>query len=136
MQRLPGITKIWYVPADTLMSGITQRALANLPIGIFADIFPVPFVGEAICETETEFDNNDYRQKVQLTFSTIATLPSCRLAFIIRTANNKQFLIGTADHPFPIVKTIDSTGELDGEKAATKYTVSYTNKLALVPCNA
>ena len=136
MQRLPGITKIWYVPADTLMSGITERALANLPIGIFADIFPVPFVGEPICETETEFDNNDYRQKVQLTFSTITPLPSCRLAFIIRTANNKQFLIGTADHPFPIIKSIDSTGELDGEKAATNYTVSYTNKLALVPCNA
>ena len=136
MQRLPGITKIWYVPADTLMSGITERALANLPIGVFADIFPVPFVGEAVCETETEFDNNDYRQKVQLTFSTIATLPSCRLAFIIRTANNKQFLIGTADHPFPIIKAVDTTGDLDGEKAATKYTITYTNKLALVPCSA
>ena len=136
MLRLPGITKIWYVPADTLMSGITQRALANLPIGVFADIFPVPFVGEAICETETEFDNNDYRQKVQLTFSTTTPLPSCRLAFIIRTATGKQYLIGTADHPFPIVKSIDSTGELDGEKAATKYNITYTNKLALVPCNA
>ena len=136
MLRLPGITKIWYVPADTLMSGITQRATANLPIGVFADIFPVPFVGEAICETETEFDNNDYRQKVQLTFSTTTSLPSCRLAFIIRTATGKQYLIGTADHPFPIVKSIDSTGELDGEKAATKYTITYTNKLALVPCNA
>lgn len=136
MQRLPGITKIWYVPADTLMSGITERALANLPIGVFADIFHVPFVGDAICESETEFDNNDYRQKVQLTFSTTTLLPSCRLAFIIRTANKKQYLIGTADHPFPIVKSIDTTGELDGEKAATKYTISYTNKLALVPCNA
>ena len=136
MQRLPSITKIWYVPADTLMSSITERALANLPIGVFADIFPVPFIGEALCETETEFDNNDYRQKVQLTFSTTTPLPSCRLAFIIRTANNKQFLIGTADHPFPIIKSIDSTGELDGEKAATKYTVSYTNKPALVPCSA
>ena len=136
MQRLPGITKIWYVPADTLMSGITQRALANLPIGVFADIFLVPHVGEPICETETEFDNNDYRQKVQLTFSTTTLLPSCRLAFIIRTATGKQFLIGTADHPFPIVKSIDTTGELDGEKAATKYTITYTNKLALVPCTA
>ena len=136
MLRLPGITKIWYVPADTLMSGITQRALANLPIGVFADIFPVPFVGEAICETETEFDNNDYRQKVQLTFSTTTLLPSCRLAFIIRTATGKQYLIGTADHPFSIVKSIDSTGELDGEKAATKYTITYTNKLALIPCSA
>ena len=136
MQRLPGITKIWYVPADTLMSGITERALANLPIGVFADIFPVPHVVEAICETETEFDNNDYRQKVQLTFSTTTTLPSCRLAFIIRTATGKQFLIGTADQPFPIVKAVDTTGELDGEKAAIKYTITYTNKLALMPCNA
>ena len=136
MQRLPGITKIWYVPADTLMSGITERALANLPIGVFADIFLVPFVGEAICEAETEFDNNDYRQKVQLTFSTTTLLPSCRLAFVIQTANGKQILIGTADHPFPIVKSIDTTGELDGEKAAIKYTITYTNKLALVPCTA
>ena len=136
MQRLPGITKIWYIPADTLMPGITQRALARLPIGVFADIFSVPFTGEAVCETETEFDNNDYRQKLQLTFSTTVTLPSCRLAFIIRTTNGKQFLIGTADHPFPIIKSIDTTGELDGDSAVTKYTINYTNTLALVPCNA
>ena len=136
MQRLPGITKIWYVPADKLMSGITQRALANIPIGVFADIFPVPFTGNAICETETEFDNNAYRQKVQLTFSTTSSLPSFHLAFIIRMVDGKQYLIGTADHPFPIVKSTDSTGELDGDAAVIKYTISYTNKVALVPCNA
>lgn len=34
------------------------------------------------------------------------------------------------------IKVDDSTGKVDGDSAATKYTISYTNKVALVPCTA
>ena len=58
------------------------------------------------------------------------------LAFVIQTVDGKQYLIGTADKPFPVIKVDDSTGKVDGDSAATKYTISYTNKVALVPCTA
>ena len=44
--------------------------------------------------------------------------------------------LGTADKPYPVIKVADSTGKVDGDSAATKYTISYTNKVALVPCTA
>lgn len=55
---------------------------------------------------------------------------------VIHTVDGKQYLIGTADKPFPVIKVDDSTGKVDGDSAATKYTISYTNKVALVPCTA
>ena len=131
MHRLPGIIKMSYVLASSLM------ALANIPIGVFADTFLVPNVGDAICELETQFDNNDTLEKVKLTFSTTAQLPMReRLAFVIQTVDGKQYLIGTTEKPFPEIKVEDSTGNVEGDSAVTKYTISYTNKVALVPCTA
>ena len=126
-----------YVHAEALTACIAQKALANVPVGIFADTFPVPNIGDAICELETEFDNNDTLEKVKLTFSTTTQLPVRRhLAFIINTVDGKQYIIGTAEKPYPVIKADDSTGKVDGDSAVTKYTVSYSNKVALVPCTA
>ena len=59
MQRIPGITKMMYMFAETLTASITQKALANVPVGVFADTFTVSHTGDAICELESQFDNND-----------------------------------------------------------------------------
>lgn len=74
MQRLPGIINIYYVLASSLMASITQKALADAPVGVFADTFLVPHIGDAICEMETQFDNNDTLEKVKLSFSTTSQL--------------------------------------------------------------
>ena len=129
MHRLPGIVKMSYVLASSLMASIAQKALANIPVGVFADTFLVPNVGDAICELETQFDNNDTLEKAQLPMRE-------RLAFVIQTVDGKQYLIGTAEKPFPEIKVEDSTGNVEGDSAVTKYTISYINKVALVPCTA
>lgn len=137
MQRLPGIISIRYVLAASLTASITQKALANVPVGIFADSFPVPHIGDAVCELESQFDNNDTLEKAKLTFSTTAQLPTRQhLAFVILTVDGKQYLVGTAEKPYPVLKVESSTGKPDGDSAVTKYTISYTNKVALVPCTA
>lgn len=101
MQLLPGIINIYYVLASSLMASITQKALADAPVGVFADTFIVPHIGDAICEMETQFDNNDTLEKVKLSFSTTSQLPAREhLAFVIQTVDGKQYLIGTADKPF------------------------------------
>lgn len=74
MQRLPGIINIYYVLASSLMASITQKALADAPVGVFADTFIVPHIGDAVCEMETQFDNNDTLEKVKLSFSTTSQL--------------------------------------------------------------
>lgn len=65
-----------YMFTETLTASITQKALANVPVGVFADTFTVSHTGDAICELETQFDNNDMLEKVKLTFSTTDTPPS------------------------------------------------------------
>ncbi len=46
MQRLPGIINIYYVLASSLMASITQKALADAPVGVFADTFLIPHIGD------------------------------------------------------------------------------------------
>ena len=101
MQRVPGIINIYYVLASSLMASITQKALADAPVGVFADTFIVPHIGDAVCEMEMQFDNNDTLEKVKLSFTTTSQLPAREhLAFVIQTVDGKQYLIGTADKPF------------------------------------
>ena len=137
MNRLPGIKTIRYVFADSLLANILQRALANVPVAVFADAVPVALVGDAICETDSQFQNNGCIEKVQLSFSSLDSLPThAHICFIIETVNGKTFLVGTKEHPFPIVKFSSTSSSLDNEKAVNKFAVSYSNSMALIPCFA
>lgn len=137
MNRLPGIKTIRYVFADSLVANILQRALANVPVAVFADSVPVPLIGDAVCETDSQFQNNGFIEKVQLSFSSLDSLPShSHICFIIETVNGNSYLIGTKEHPFPIVKFSSTSGSLDNEKAVNKFAVSYSNSIALIPCFA
>lgn len=137
MNRLPGITKIRYVYAETLTADISLRAMAGVPVAVYADSFPVTHIGDAVCETDSQFMNNGYIEKALLSFSSLDDLPTHHhLCFIIDTVNGCTYLIGTKEHPFTIIKKASTTGATDNEKAVNKYTVSYSNLVALVPCNA
>ena len=135
MERLPGIRHIAYVDAEALTPHITLQALAKIPVGIFARLSFVPFDKRtALCETETEFDNNSTLETATLTFASTEKLPTNRkLAFALTCVNGEQWLIGTHEAPYPLVKKESSSGLPDGDTNTTQYTVTYTNKVALVP---
>ena len=135
MERLPGIRHIAYVDAEALTPHITLQALAKIPVGIFARLSFVPFAQRsALCETETEFDNNSSLETVTLTFASAETLPTDKnLAFAITCVNGEQWLIGTHEAPFPFIKKESSSGLPEGDANTIQYTVTYTNKVALVP---
>ena len=134
MERLPGIRHIAYVDAEVLTPHITLQALAKIPVGIFARLFQIPFVQRtALCETETEFDNNSSLETATLTFASTETLPLDRkLCFVITCVNGEQWLLGTHELPFPFVGKESTSGLPDGDANFIKYTVNYTNKVALV----
>ena len=135
MTWLPGITNIAYLSATLLSPDITLRALSGVPVGVFTSLSSISHIGDAVCETETNFNNNSQLSKSTLTFSTTEQLPAdCILAFVITTVDGKQFLMGTDNLPFPTIKAVTTTGTTDGDKAVTKYTVSYENTVSLVPC--
>ena len=134
MERLPGIRHIAYVDAEALTPHITLQALAKIPVGIFARLFPISFDKRtALCETETEFDNNSSLETATLTFASSETLPLDRkLCFVISLVNGEQWLLGTQEPPFPFVGKETNSGLPDGDANHIKYTVNYTNKVALV----
>ena len=134
MERLPGIRHIAYVDAEALTPHITLQALAKIPVGIFARLFPISFdKRSALCETETEFDNNSSLETATLSFASTEVLPLDRkLCFVITFVNGEQWLLGTHEPPFPFVGKDSNSGLPDGDANTIKYTVNYTNKIALV----
>ena len=135
MISIPGITRIGYVSAEALPVDIVLRAAAGVPVAIYAADTRVSLIGDAVCETETQFDNNAYTEKVTLSFSTTDVVPTTALlAFIVTTVQGTSYVIGSKDGPYPTIKAEATTGTPDGDKAVTKYTISYQNRLALVVC--
>ena len=134
MESLPGIRHIAFVDAEALTPHITLQALAKIPVGIFARLSSISFDRRtALCETETEFDNNSTLETATLTFASAETLPLDRkLCFVITLVNGEQWLLGTQEPPFPFVKKEASSGLPDGDANIINYTVNYTNKVALV----
>lgn len=105
MNRLPGISHIAYVSAEALTPYITLQAIAKVPVGIFAQLSFIPFNKRtALCETETEFDNNSTLETATLTFYSPENLPSGNLCFVVTSVNGERYLIGTREVPFPFVK--------------------------------
>lgn len=134
MNRLPGISRIAYARAEALTPHITLQAIAKVPVGIFAQLSFLPFNKRtALCETETEFDNNSSLETSTLTFYSSETLPDGNLCFVVTSVNGEQYLIGTRETPYPFVKKEQTTGLADGDANTTKYTISYSNRVALIP---
>ena len=138
MNRLPGIKSIAYVYAEDLTPHITMQTLANVPVGVFARLSFLPFDKKtALCETDTELDNNSILETATLTFSSCEDVPiSAHLCFIISLVNGEHFLIGTKEAPFPSIKRESSSGLPDGDSNTTKFTITYCNRVALVPIYA
>lgn len=138
MNRLPGIKSIAYVYAEDLTPHITMQTLANVPVGVFARLSFLPFDKKtALCETDTELDNNSILETATLTFSSCEDVPiSAHLCFIISLVNGEHFLIGTKEAPFPSIKRECSSGLPDGDSNTKKFTITYCNRVALVPIYA
>ncbi len=134
MNRLPGISRIAYVLAEGLSPHIAMQAIAKVPVGVFARLSFLSFDKRtALCETETELDNNDTLETVTLTFYSNDDLPTGHLCFVVTLVNGEKFLIGTNEAPFPVVKREQSSGLPDGDSHTTKYTISYSSQVVLVP---
>ena len=142
---LPGILNVWYVETRQLPDDVIYRAVAGIPVAMPVQPISIYFKGEAVCEVEESYDNrsalgtlrsskNCQMEKAKLTFTTLDEVPTrLSLAFLIRTVNNEQYIIGAKERPYPTVKVSRSTGSPDGDAAARRYEVSFTGRKALAP---
>lgn len=133
---LPGITHVWYIQRDYLPNDVVYRAVAGIPITLSEQPISITMKGKTFCEVEQSFDNNSYIEKSKLTFLTLDDVPTDQHpAFVIQTVDGDVYVIGAKERPYPTVKIIRSTGQLDGDPSVRKYEVSFTAKKALAPCD-
>lgn len=129
---LPGISLVGYLEEGNLPSDIQYRAVAGIPINVTATPTRIDIVDLPVCEIEEQTDNNVQMEKAKLTFSTLQELPTRRnLAFVIKTLDGQEFIIGSKERPYPTVKVISTTGQPDGDASVRKCEVSYTARKAL-----
>ena len=133
-QSLPGITAIDYIECSSLPDNLEMKAMVGIPIGIFVSMTEVPFSGMPTCVTDSDYDSHAQVERSVLTFQSTEDLPirGC-LAFIIRDANGKHWLMGHKEAPYPVIKRTQHLGVPESEKAGYIYEVTLIGRKALVP---
>lgn len=133
---LPGIQNVWYILRDNLPDDVVYKAVAGIPVSLQTGPISITMKGEAICEVEQQFDNNSYIEKAKLTFLSLDVVPTEKHpAFVIKTANDDLYIIGSKERPHPTVKITSSTGQPDGDTSVSKYEITFTAKKALALCS-
>lgn len=129
---LPGIKFIGYLPCKDLPLFILQKHLAGIPVSIYSTATPVDFFTNASCEATQEHDNGVVLEKTILQFSTTLNLPyGIPLAFVVKDVNDKTYVIGTHEAPFP---TITSDSFISEEKNIHEFKIQLNSRKTLIPC--
>jgi hypothetical protein len=130
---LPGIARVGYLPCSSVPRDIPYRAVAGIRFSVNSQATYISLAGEAVCEVEEQTENNVQIEKTKLTFVSLDVVPThLPLAFIIKTADNESYIIGSQERPHPTVKVNRYTGQTGGDPSVRKYEVSFTARKSLV----
>lgn len=125
------------------ISVIETRQLKNLTIipgigvmlNFWRDFFELPLANLASMEVVSKVEN-----KSRLFSTTIKALltehfdtANRKLAFLVTTVEDKSYLVGTNEAPFPVVNTTDTFPEKESDPSGCTLTVEYTDTLGLLP---
>lgn len=104
---------------------------------ILKEVMPwseVPIVGLAALETGDELDNGVrlHTQKITATLETQYVFPQSPTVFLITAVNGMQYLIGTADAPYPLIKQNTILSSNADENAITVLDVNLTSQFPVL----
>ena len=94
----------------------------------------VPIVGLAALETGDELDNGVrlHTQKLTVKLETEYVFPPSLTVFLITAVNGTQFLIGSAEAPFPLIQQNTILSSNASENAITELVVNFTSQIPLI----
>lgn len=125
------------------ISVIETRQLKNLTIipgigvmlNFWRDFSELPLANLASMEIVSKVEN-----KSRLFSTTIKALltehfdtANRKLAFLVTTVEDKSYLVGTDESPFPVVNTTDTFPEKESDPSGCTLSVEYTDTLGLLP---
>lgn len=134
-QILPGVKAIGWLDCRHLPRRVDLSAICGMTVAVLTDIHPIPFFDEPTCECKTTKDGAGYKDTVTLKFSTGARLPfGAALGFVVTDVNDKSYLIGSLEHPLPMVECEQHTGIPSGDAAGYAYEINHISIKSMVPC--
>ena len=135
IQILPGIKAIGWVDCRRLPTNVALSAICGMQVVILTDIHPIAFFDEPTCECKTKKDGGGYEDTATLKFLTSEKLPrSATLGFVVTDVNGNSFLLGSLEHPHPIVDCEQRTGIPSGDAAGYSYEIKHVAIKSMVPC--
>ena len=103
---LPGIKRLSYINAKELASDLQAHALSGAPVWVTQSQTEIPFTGEASCACTRNNEHGASNESVELTFESLLPIPEhIPLAFIVTDVNNRSYLIGQREQPWPFIES-------------------------------
>ena len=132
-QSLPNIVKVFTVPCASLAPNIVEKYMAGLPVGVYPLPTEVEQYGTGSVEAANELDDGTYYEKTVLQFSTAEEIDNrTPMAFVVMDAQEKFFLIGAKEAPYPIVEI---TKGVSPDANVNDIKVTFSRKKSLIPCS-
>ena len=134
-QILPGIKAIGWIDCRHLPRRVDLSAICGMTVAVLTDVHPIPFFDEPTCECKTKKDGAGYEDTATLKFLTSKQLPrGAALGFVVTDVNGNSYLIGSREHPLPIVEPTRQTGIPSGDAAGYEYEIKHVSIRSMVPC--
>ena len=132
-QSLPNIVKVFTIPCASLAPNVVEKYLAGMPVGVYPLPAEVEQYGTGSVEAANVLDDGTYYEKTTLQFSTAEEIDNrTPMAFVVMDAQEKYFLIGAKEAPFPIVEI---TKEMSPDANVNDIKVTLSRRKSLIPCS-
>lgn len=134
-QSLPGIKKIEIVRCSDLQAGVMLHSICGCVVAIAAPAERIEHCGTPTLTWEGTKVNGTRQEKTKLEFSTIHPLPEGeRLAFVVTSADGRQYLIGSREGRYPKIEYSESTGEPGRTASVRTYKISHVAQKSVLEC--
>ncbi|MDE6717872.1 MAG: hypothetical protein K2J70_06740 [Muribaculaceae bacterium] len=124
-----GLRRIIGFRADAIPPHARMMFQAGIPV----PVVPVPYIIRFFGKAYLSVTSSGLEHEAKISFNTLSSLPPFINAFIVEDNNSKRFLIGTAEHPFPKIESVRSSGESVADFSGFSYNVSF--KGPAIPCD-
>lgn len=132
---LPGITKIEIIRCRDLAPHLMQHSMSGCIVCVAAPSIDIEFYGKPSLKWEGVTLNGTPQESSTLEFQTSRHIPQGEhLAFVVTTPSGKQYLIGTREGRFPVIKYAETTGDTAGTAAVRTYKITHIGLKSVLPC--
>ena len=136
IQLLPGVTAIAWVSSNVLPERIDLRAMVGENIQLIAQLNEITFTGEPECKLIRQKEGHAYTEEAELSFTSAGPLKKdSDIAIVVKCANGNSYIIGSREHPMPVIESERNLGAPKGATNAFTIKVNHKALKSLIRCS-